>query len=150
MTAPRSQTRRSGQGSTRRPARAGPIAILAAGVLLTSCASQDAPCQRSRPDPGCPDLRFEGRSYAEWHPLTRPDILQEIGDGTYPACNRAGRCSDTGVGGHGATDVWRLEGVDPRRAVIGLREDTDTYVVFVAVGTDPRTLRQPTHPGRTG
>lgn len=45
-----------------------------------------------------------------------------------------------GVGGFGSTDVWQLGTVSPERAVLGLREGTHTYVVFVAAGTDPQTL----------
>ena len=43
--------------------------------------------------------------------------------------------------GAGDADVWRLDGVPPARAVLGLREGTHTYVVFVRRGTDPESLR---------
>jgi hypothetical protein len=66
--------------------------------------------------------------------------MQELGDGTYPACNRTGGCRTDDLGGFGATDVFLLDGVDPSRGVIALREDTDTFVIFVRVGVDPGQL----------
>jgi hypothetical protein len=73
--------------------------------------------------------------------VVRPAILQEINDASYPACNHADQCGGDQLSGLGATDVWRLDGVSPATAVLGLREDTDTYVIFVRRGTDPKSLR---------
>ena len=119
-------------------------ATAVAVLLLASCgsgASCDPPASKAA---SCPDLSFGGRSYDEWRPFRAPGILQELGDATYPVCNAAPSCGGGAghgdVGAHGATDVWRLEGVDPTRAVIGLRQDSNTKVVFVRSGVDPATL----------
>jgi hypothetical protein len=114
----------------------------AAAVLLVcgSCASGRS-CDRTPPEgSGCADLQVDGTAYDEWRPFHGPRVLQELGDGTYPACNSADACDRDGLGDHGATDVWRLEGVDPARALVGLREGTSTRVVFVAVGVEPETI----------
>ena len=123
----------------------GRLAATAAVVLLAAACSSSGTCAKAKDDrAGCPDLRLGGRSYDEWRPFTSRGILQELGDGTYPACNAAERCGGDAthgdVGGHGATDVWRLEGVNPAQAVVGLREDSQTKVIFVRVGVDPATL----------
>lgn len=115
-------------------------AVLTVTVLLlaTAC-SADQRCSEEQAEPAadCADLIYKGRSYQEWRVIRPPPILQELGNATYPACNKADACVESAVGGFGATDVWLLEGVDPEQAVIGLREDTHTYVVFVEVDTDP-------------
>jgi hypothetical protein len=109
-------------------------------MLGTSCGSGRS-CERTPPDrSGCADLKVNGAAYDEWRPFHGPEVLQEIGDGTYPACNAKDTCNSDGLGGLGATDVWRLEGVDPARALVGLREDTRTRVIFVRVGVDPDTI----------
>ena len=111
----------------------GPVAVLAA-------CSSDPVCTASR-SPDCADIVFQQRSYDEWRTIDPPRVLQEIGDANYPSCTH--RCSSeesAGVGGFGTTDVWQLGRVAPDEAVIGLREGTHTYVVFVAVGTDPSEL----------
>jgi hypothetical protein len=64
-----------------------------------------------------------------------------VGNATYPACNDTDACDGRNLDGFGATDVWLVPGVDVTRAVIGLREGTHTYVIFVKVGVDPSTLR---------
>jgi hypothetical protein len=80
-----------------------------------------------------------GHFFNEWRQIKAPRILQELGDAAYPACN-AGNCGRDELGGLGATDVWLVDGVDATEAVIGLREGTHTYVIFVRVGIDPETL----------
>lgn len=110
--------------------------LLAAVTLVASCSS-DEPC-RPAESADCSDIVFQDRAYDEWRTYRPARILQEIGDANYPACNAD--CSSAGVGGFGTTDVWQLGRVPPERAVLGLREGTHTYVVFVAVGTDPDTL----------
>jgi hypothetical protein len=113
-----------------------------AAVLLTcaSCTSGKS-CERTPPeDSSCADLRVDGISYDEWRPFHGPRVLQELGDGTYPACNSTDTCDSEGLGDLGATDVWRLEGVDPARALVGLRENSQTRVIFVRVGVDPHTI----------
>jgi hypothetical protein len=103
------------------------VSATAAIVLLFSSCTSSEPCVKPTNDGGtCADLRFGGHSYDEWRPFTTPGILQELVHGD--------------VDGHGATDVWRLEGVDPAQAVVGLREDSRTRVVFVRIGVDTVTL----------
>ena len=118
------------------------VATTLSAVLLcsTSC-SQGPDCVEHPVARSCPDLRIGARAYDEWRPLKRPPVLQEIDDASYPACNHADQCGGDPLKGLGATDVWRLDGVSPARAVIALREGTSTYVIFVRRGTDPRTLR---------
>lgn len=123
-------------------------AVTTAVVLLSaSCASEEscataAPLNSAAPvTSSCPDLRFGGNVYTEWREVDTPRFLQEVGDATYPACNDTDACDGRNLDGFGATDVWLVPGVDPTRAVIGLREGTDTYVIFVKVGIDPDTLR---------
>lgn len=107
-------------------------------VVLASCAS-NAGCDVSPSDPDCPDLRFRGHYYDEWHKVDPAPRLEELGDGVYPACNDAEHCGPD-LGGFAATDVWLLEGVDLEEAVIGIRQETETYVIFVRRGTDPDTV----------
>lgn len=126
----------------RRPSRGSRVVAAAAALLATSCAS-DSPkssCPTPPPPTGpCADLLFGGRLYDEWRPVERPAILAEVGNSTYPACNVTS-CGGDPFEGFGATDVWKLDGVDPTRAVIGLREGTHTYVIFVRRGVDPATI----------
>jgi hypothetical protein len=103
-------------------------------ALLTSCASERGCIDAATDDPDCPDLLFRSQPYDELRVVTLRGTQQELGDATYPACNTAGTCADRGLGGNGATDVWKVHGVDPTHAVIGLREGTRTAVLFVAVG----------------
>ena len=120
---------------------AGLTTLVVSVALLASCASDG--CEESpAPDADCPDLVYQGSSYVEWREVTPPAIRQELGDATYPACNTAGTCADSGVGSNGATDVWLVEGIDPGRAVIGLREGTDTFVLFVERDTDPDVVQR--------
>ncbi len=108
--------------------------------MLLGCSGGEACAGTSDPD-GCPDLRFEGRAYDRWRELDPPRLMQELGDATYPACAEPAPCGEADPGAFGATDVFRLEGVSPKRAVIGLAEGTtDVYVVFVRQGLDPDTL----------
>ncbi len=116
-------------------------AAAAAALLVCASCSSEKPCERTPTHrSGCAALRFEGGSYDEWRPFRGPTVLQELGDGTYPACNTAHCAGGGDPGGSGATDVWRLEGVDPARALVGLRLDTNTRVIFVRIGVDPDTL----------
>ena len=123
--------------------RPGLVASLLTGALLilSSCSSGDT-CRRASIPAGCPDLRMGDQAYDEWRPVVRPAVLQEIGDAEYPACNHAAECGGDDLRGLGATDVWRLDGVAPARAVIALREGTETYEIFVRRGTDPRSVRR--------
>jgi hypothetical protein len=123
--------------------RPGMVASLLTGALLflSSCSSGNA-CHRASVAASCPDLRIGARAYDEWRPVVRPAALQEIGDADYPACNHADECGGDDLGGLGATDVWRLDGVPPARAVLALREGTETYEIFVRRGTDPRTVQR--------
>ncbi len=115
--------------------------FVAAGLLVASCSS-GAPCRAAASASGsCPDLSVNGHLYVEWRAIKRPAILAEVGDATYPACNAASSCGKDEFGGLGATDVWKYRRVPRGRAVIGLREGTQTYVVFVRRGLDPATLR---------
>jgi hypothetical protein len=90
-------------------------------------------------DPTCPDLRFSGDYYDEWRETDPAPILQELGDAVYPACNDAETCGPD-LGGFAATDVWLLKGVDVREALVGYRQDTETHVIFVRRGVDPKTV----------
>ena len=123
----------------RRPPRGSRAVLSATALLAVSCASNDS-CAPTPAETGpCADLRFGGRLYDEWRPIDRPAILAEVGNSTYPACNVT-TCGGDPLEGFGATDVWKLDGVDPTRAVIGLREGTHTYVIFVRRGLDPTTI----------
>jgi hypothetical protein len=124
------------------------LASLLAGALLilVSCSSGST-CHRASVPAGCPDLRIGKAAYDEWRPILRPAALQEIGDADYPACNHADQCGGDSLSGLGATDVWRLDGVAPARAVIAVREGTETYEIFVRRGTDPRSVRRLIAPG---
>jgi hypothetical protein len=117
------------------------LAAALGGTLLLAACGSGASCVTHPVAASCPDLLVEGRAYDEWRSVTPPATLQEISDATYPACNHSDRCGGDPLDGLGSTDVWRLEGVPPARAVLALREGTDTYVVFVRRGTDPRTLQ---------
>jgi hypothetical protein len=122
----------------------GRLAAAGAAVALTaSCASGASSCPSVAPvAASCPDLRFAGHLYDEWHRVPAPRYLAEVGDATYPACNAAATCGGDRLEGLGSTDVWKIDGVSSDRAVLGLREGThDTYVVFVRRGVDPSTLR---------
>ena len=107
-------------------------------ALGVACTSPPA-CEPEPPDPACPDLRFSEQLYDEWREVELPAVTQELGDAAYPACNEKGDCRPD-LGGHGATDVWLLEGVAPEQAVIGFRHATRTPVVFVRRGLDPSTV----------
>ena len=133
---------------TRTGAMDGMAAAVATAVVLlsASCASEEsctsaASLTSAAPVASCPDLRFGGKVYTEWRDVDPPRILQEVGNASYPACNDTDACDGRNLDGFGATDVWLVPGVDPTRAVIGLREGTHTYVIFVKVGVDPGTLR---------
>ncbi len=115
---------------------------LPVAVLLVACAADD-PCAAASADPDCADLRFGGRLYDEWREVPASTAGQEVGNATYPACNAAEGCPGSEFEGFGATDVWLLNGADIEDAVIGIREGTETYVVFVRRGVDPATLPTP-------
>lgn len=118
-----------------------PLAAVAM-VLGASCASPQA-CTAGPRDPSCPDLRFGGRYYDEWRQArdrpASPADLQEVGNATYPACNDREVCGRD-LEGFAATDVWLVDGVDTDDAVLGFRQDTSTYVVFVRRGLDPAAV----------
>ena len=117
-----------------------PAAVLL-GVLTCAACGSSAECHSAAPKAGsCHDLTLEHRSFDEWRVIHPPAVLQEVGDAYYPACQKAGTCGGDPLGGKEATDVWKYDDVDPAKAVIGLRQDTNTYVVFVRTGVDPRTL----------
>jgi hypothetical protein len=121
-------------------------AVVTAVVLVSASCASEEPCSSAAPAAAlaastCPDLKFGGNVYTEWRAVHPPRILQEVGDATYPACNDTDACDGRNLDGFGATDVWLVPGVDVTRAVIGLREGTRTYVIFVKVGVDPGTLR---------
>ena len=128
------------------------VAVTTAVVLLSASCASEEPCASAAPlasaapvnspvASSCPDLRFRGNVYTEWRGVDPPRILQEVGNATYPACNDSDACDGRNLDGFGATDVWLVPGVDLTQAVIGLREGTHTYVIFVKVGVDPGTLR---------
>jgi hypothetical protein len=114
------------------------LVVVTALALPVSCTSP-ASCEEAAPDPACPDLRFSGHLYDEWRAYEPRPILQELGDAAYPACNDAELCGPD-LGGFAATDVWLLEGVDVDEAILGYRQNTETYVIFVRRGLDPRTI----------
>jgi hypothetical protein len=109
-------------------------------VVLCACGAQPSCRGSGSASAPCADLLFGGRLYDEWRDVDPPDALQEVGNATYPACTGKGTCNDDDLGGFGATDVWLLDGVDPTRAVLGIREGTHDYVVFVRSGVDPSSL----------
>lgn len=119
-------------------------ALVAAGLLLASCGADEScdPAAATDPEPtACADLDFRGTMYDEWRAVDAPEpqVMQELGNATYPDCNVEDGCAGD-LEGFGATDVWLLGGVDPTDALIGLREGTDTFVIFVRVGVDPDDL----------
>jgi hypothetical protein len=125
-----------------RIARIRPVALVAL-IWLAGCSSHpsEAACEPSPAPADCADLSFRGESYNELRPIAAPppSQMQELGDASYPACNDD-PCRHDGLGGLGATDVWLIDGVDPHDAVIGVRQDTTTYVVFVGAGVDPESV----------
>lgn len=124
--------------------RAGAVrraAVVVAGVVAcAACGSSGSCASTAEPARHCPDLTFEHRSYVEWRTVHPHGVLQEVGDASYPACTTAATCGGDPLDGLGATDVWQYADVDASKAVIGLRQGTHTYVVFVRVGVDPRSL----------
>lgn len=119
-----------------------PSAITALLVLTIASCTADDSCTPTPAPPDCRDLVFKDVAYDEWREADppRPRLIQELGNATYPACNDTDSCDGEDLDGFGSTDVWLVEGVDPADAVLGLREDTHTYVVFVAEGVDPESL----------
>jgi hypothetical protein len=121
--------------------------LAAAGAVACAACGSGGACARPSHGTGqevagaeCPDLTFQHRSYVEWRVVHPHGSLQEVGDASYPPCTRAGACGGDPLDGLGATDLWQYDHVDATRAVIGLRQDTHTYVVFVRTGLDPTTL----------
>ena len=114
---------------------------LATGLALMAGCSSGDPCAAD--DPDCADLRFGDRLYDEWREVPASTAGQEVGNATYPACNAVEGCPGSEFEGFGATDVWLLDGADIEDAVIGIREGTETYVVFVRRGVDPASLPSP-------
>jgi hypothetical protein len=115
------------------------LAVVAA-VSCAACGSGGSCETTTSAAPSCPDLTFEHRSYVEWREIHPHEVLQEVGDASYPACTKARVCGGDPLDGKGATDVWQYADVDAEEAVVGLRQDTHTYVVFVRSGVDPTTL----------
>jgi len=126
----------------------GPLPVIswavAVAATLLACTADD-PCAATPADSDCADLRFGGRLYDEWREVPTSTARQEVGNATYPECNAEEGCPGSEFDGFGATDVWLVRGVDVEDAVIGIREGTDTYVVFVRRGVDPASL--PSMPG---
>jgi hypothetical protein len=114
------------------------LVYVAAAVLVLGCSSGSADCDNTEAI-DCPDLEFKKVGYEEWREANQPPIREELGDARYPACN-AGPCVKDPFDGLQGTDVWNIKGVDNRKAVLGLRQGTQTYVVFVAQGVDPESL----------
>ena len=112
-------------------------------VACAACGAGGSCVPPAKATSRCPDLTLQHRSYVEWREVHPRGILQEVGDAFYPACSRASACGGDPLDGMGATDVWQYADVDPTSAVIGLRQDTHTYVVFVRVGLDPSALPRP-------
>ena len=112
------------------------------GLLLVACGSGSS-CATSPVPASCPDLMISGKPYVVWRQIPPPDALQEVADGTYPACNLSDRCGGDPLLGDGATDVWKYDGVAPARAVIGFLENSRTYAVYVRRGVDTSTLPRP-------
>jgi hypothetical protein len=119
-------------------------ALVAVTLLLAACTSQNA-CAPIPPSADCPDITFGGVGYNELREYhgPPPTQLQEVGDATYPACNVAQGCPGSEFEGFGATDLWLLEGADTADAVIGVRENSDTLVIFVRLGVEPGDLPLP-------
>jgi hypothetical protein len=127
----------------RRPGRR--IAAAAALAALLGACAYDDPCEPAPPTGACSDLDFRGVLYNElWAIDAPPPIqMQELGNATYPDCNVAEGCPGSELDGYGATDVYQINGVDFADAVIGVRQNSDTYVVFLRVGADPGELSLP-------
>jgi hypothetical protein len=113
-------------------------------ALVTSCGSGSS-CATSPVPASCPDLLLEGHRYVVLHEVTKPDPpLQEVGDGTYPACNLSDRCGGDPLDGLSSTDVWRVGDLPSGKAVLGLVQGTtDHYAVYVRRGVDPSSLPLP-------
>jgi hypothetical protein len=119
--------------------------VAVAVMLVVSCGTDDS-CAQASPASDCHDLLFQGASYDEWREVDLPRLTQEVGDATYPACNDTDSCDGEGLGGFGTTDVWLVDGVDPTKAVMGLREGTQTPVLFVASSADPEAVEKRVDP----
>ena len=125
----------------RHPTRSAGISSITAVLLLAACGGggEDGSSSPSAAAP-CADLSFQGRWYDEWWAIDPSGLLQEVGDATYPECNGIRISGGADPDGFRATDVWLLEGAEVTDALIGLREGTHTYVVFLRVGADPPDL----------
>jgi hypothetical protein len=119
-------------------------AAAALAVLLGACASDDS-CEPAPPTAACSDLDFRGVMYNELWEIDAPppNRMQELGNATYPDCNVAEGCPGSELDGYGATDVYQIKGVDFADAVIGVRQNSDTYVIFLRVGADAGELPLP-------
>ena len=111
-------------------------AALGAVLLVLSCGAPEA-C--SDDGTGCPSaITFRGHLYTE-RAVGSFHRGEELGDGIYPGC-RDGKTCDDGPGGFGS-DVWRLNGVDPRASGWCRCAGTPTrYVVFARAGTSTGEL----------
>ena len=68
------------------------------GLLLVACGSGSS-CATSPVAASCPDLLIGGKPYVVWRQIPPPDALQEVADGTYPACNLSDRCGGDPLAG---------------------------------------------------
>lgn len=111
-------------------------------LMLVACGSGSS-CATSPVPASCPDLLVGRQAYVVWREIPAPHRLQEVADATYPACNLADQCGGDPLDGHGATDVWKYDGVPQSRAVIGFLQNSRTYAVYVRRGVDTSTVPQP-------
>jgi hypothetical protein len=119
------------------------VLCVVALALVASCGSGSS-CATSPVPASCPDLLLHGQGYVLLHEVTKPGLLQEVGDATYPACNLSDRCGGDPLGGLGATDVWRVGDLPRGKTVLGLVQGTtDHYAVYVRQGVDPSSLPRP-------
>lgn len=135
----------------RRPVLVAAMGVLGTTLLLTY-ALHPTSCAAPESGEACADLRFSGRLYDEWLTVSVPPAndMQEVGNATYPACPAPPGCPADEFEGFGATDVYYVPDVDSDKAVIGLREGTHTYVLFVRQDLDPEDLRPLVAPGLIG
>lgn len=116
------------------------LVATALAVLLLGCSASDGCADLPVPDGDCADLTFSSELYDEWAPAELPAITQELGDAAFPACNDDEPCNGPDLDGHGATDVWLLEGVDPQHALMGYRQGTRTPVIYLRHGLTPERV----------
>jgi hypothetical protein len=118
--------------------------LVVAMACAVGCADRES-CAPVPPSPECPDLKFRGAGYVEFRAFDAPPPgqMQEVGNATYPDCNVVKGCPGSEFEGLGATDVWLLDGVNIADAVIGKRQNSQAFVIFVRVGVEPDQLPIP-------